>query len=191
MLKKNKNINKAVITDIDNILCEPLYNNILQEPSEVKFLYGVLPALKKLNDNDIPVYLVSNQFNVGEGKYTEEHFLNILDIIGDIISNFKIKVIECYYCTEPDGVMEKPNPTMINQLKNDFNLNDKDVFLISNNLIDIEAGNLGQCKTILLSKKHNGDYNNISKIVNTPLYVTKSFIDASNLVTQYPNIYGY
>lgn len=150
---------KAVFLDRDGTIVED--TGYLHEIINIKFLPGVVEAIKSLNENGYKVIVVTNQAGVARGYFDEDAVREVNGFIQQSLSREGAFIDGIYYCPHhAEGVIEeyrkdcycrKPNPGMIEKAACDFNVDLKLSFMIGDNTTDAEAGIRAGCRTVLLS----------------------------------------
>lgn len=115
-----------------------------------EWIPGAFEVIKKANDSNISVVIVTNQSGIARGYYEESDVWRLhgqvnhqLNIGGAFIDSF-------YYCPDyPDAVIDayrvkvplgrKPDPTMLSRAIRQHNLDPKKALLIGDQQTDIEA----------------------------------------------------
>ena len=194
-IKKNKikNLNyfyktKAVFLDRDGVIN---YEN--SEPKNLKnfkIFPSALIAIKKLNDNKIPCFIVSNQSGLAKGQFNLSEFFKVifkldkkLSEIGAYVDDFLIcpHFTKLKYTNTNESFFSnhrKPNPGMIKTLSKRYGINMKKSFMIGDSDRDILAGKKAGLKTILVASPKIKDY----KLNIYPNYKKNNLYDAVNLV---------
>lgn len=150
--------NKAVFLDRDGTINEEM--GYINHASRFKIFSFVPEAIKILNQCGYLAIIVTNQSGIARGYFDEELVKSIHGTLEEEISRQSGKINKIYYCphhpTEGiDGYRKncncrKPKPGMIEQAKEEFNINLKASFMIGDRYKDIEFGkNLG-LKTIMV-----------------------------------------
>lgn len=143
---------RAVFLDRDGTLIED--RDYLRRPEEVKILTGVPEALRKLQDADFFLIIVTNQSGVGRGYFTlddvervHQHIIREFAVFGVIFRKF-------YVAPEaPDQPSHgrKPSPQFLFDARDQFSLDLAKSFMVGDKLIDLECGwNAGVKRSILV-----------------------------------------
>jgi D-glycero-D-manno-heptose 1,7-bisphosphate phosphatase len=152
-------LKKAVFLDRDGTFIED--TGYVGEIERVKFLPGVVEAIKLLNTNRFTVIVVTNQAGVARGYFSEEDVEKVNNHIQKSLAGEGAVIDSFYYCPHHvDGVIEeyrgdcynrKPNPGMLEEAARDFHIDLKRSFIIGDNVTDVEAGHRAGCRGILLA----------------------------------------
>lgn len=156
-------VEPAVFLDRDNTLIANTGD--LGEPSRVRLLDGVAPALIKLRDAGYRLIVVTNQGGVARGKFTEADVDAVHQRIAQLLADAHGRrnlIDRFYYCPyHPQGAIDeyrrdhswrKPHPGMILQASRDMELDLRRSWLIGDHQRDVAAGRAAGCQTILVSK---------------------------------------
>ena len=132
---------------------------------------NIQDAIKKLNKNKIPCFIVSNQSGLAKGEFSLVELLKIISNLDTYLSKNKAYIDDFLIC--PHFInnkkykntnisffsnYRKPNPGMITTLANKYNIDLKKSFMIGDSDIDILAGKRAGLKTILIKSPKIKDY---------------------------------
>ncbi|MGR3764572.1 D-glycero-alpha-D-manno-heptose-1,7-bisphosphate 7-phosphatase [Rossellomorea sp. NS-SX7] len=147
---------KAVFLDRDGVINEVKSKRVkfVNKPEQFYFLEGVKEAVKLLTDEGYQLFVVTNQGGVGLGYLSHEHLQSIHDyMVGELeTAGGKIHEVSCCTHKPHEGcACRKPEPGMILELSEKYNLDLSSSFMIGDREPDIEAGRKAGCKTILIT----------------------------------------
>lgn len=153
---------RVVFLDRDNTLnidTGHVYKNLQALP-------GVSGAIKKLNDADSIVIVVSNQSGIARGYYTRERMLLETHKFFDSLKPARIDAY--FYC--PHGPWEnctcrKPKPGLFRQAIDSMHLDTSDMWVVGDKVSDMIAGIIVGCKPLLIGR----DVSNLAQAVNVIL----------------------
>lgn len=145
----------AVFLDRDGVLNPHIPGGYLLSAEELVVLPGVAQAVRRLNDRDLPVIVISNQQGVGKGLMTRTDLLAIEKRLEDALRREAgARIDRCYYCTDLAGTQSshrKPEPGMLIEAAQDFGLTLSETVFAGDSRTDIQAGHAaGVGATILL-----------------------------------------
>lgn len=180
-LKKNLNLakkklnkytqNKAVLLDRDGVLNKD--KGYIYKVKDFKILNGVEKAIKLLNDKKYFTIVITNQSGIGRGFYTEKDLEKLHNFFQKKLKKQNAIINKFYFCPfhETGGIgkykkksfFRKPNPGMLLQSINDFNLDKKKCFMIGDKLTDKQAALRAGIK--FYYKKNISFFNQIKKII--------------------------
>lgn len=160
-------MNKAVFLDRDGVINEDTV--YLHEKKFLKFYPESIKALSELSDTDYKIIVVTNQSGIGRGLYTEEEYnafkKEYIDELAGA-SDGRIRIDGIYYCPHhsTEGVgkyrikckCRKPEPGMLLQAQQDYNISLPESYMIGDKRSDIAAGKAAGCKTILVKTGYAG-----------------------------------
>ncbi|MBI2671670.1 HAD family hydrolase [Candidatus Woesearchaeota archaeon] len=148
----------GVITEIESYK-QGDESKFLLKKEDIKIIPGSIEAVKRLNDKNIVIIVISNQPQIAKGLATK---LQIDEINEEIKRLFKENgaVIDAIYCCphHPKGSIKeysltcncrKPEPGMILKAAKDYNIDLSRSYVIGDRISDIKAGNLAGCKTTI------------------------------------------
>lgn len=105
---------RAVFLDRDGVLNVYLPGDYVKSPDELVLLPGIPEAVRRLNDADFPIYLISNQRGVARGLMTDADLRAVDDALREQLAEVAGATIGMsYYCTDAHGPRRKPEPGML------------------------------------------------------------------------------
>src|ERR1700690_655687 len=142
----------AVFLDRDGVLIEE--RNYLHRVEDVVLLNGVAPALRRLADAGLKLFVVSNQSGVGRGYFTLADVERVNEHLRRELARAGVRFEKIYIAPEgpdqPSGG-RKPSPQFLFDARDEFILNLVESFMVGDKLIDLECGwNAGVKKSILV-----------------------------------------
>ena len=149
---------KAFFFDRDGTLIRD--KNYICEFSEVEIFPFSAEALKIVeHKNYIPIG-ITNQSSIARGICTEEQVKTIHKKLMFYFKTKEINVVRIYYCPfhvdgiikkyKKENVCRKPEPGMILNASEDYNINLADSYMVGDSTKDIIAGINAGCKTALV-----------------------------------------
>jgi D-glycero-D-manno-heptose 1,7-bisphosphate phosphatase len=131
----------AVFLDRDGVINENR-SDYVRCWEQLKFIDGVLPALKRLADREIMVIVVTNQSVIGRGLLSETDARAINLRLADEVILYGGRLTGIYVCPHhPDAhcSCRKPAPGMLLQAASDWEIDLSRSYLVGDALTDIEA----------------------------------------------------
>ena len=136
----------------------------ISDPKKVKLIESSCLFIKKCNDANIPVIVVTNQSGIARGYFTWDDFSNIEKVIREFLKRQNIFLDMVCACGYYKGGKEKykrdkelwrkPHPGMINEAAIKLKINLSKSWIVGNSFSDIEAGrNAGLEGGIFLNKE--------------------------------------
>jgi len=164
-MASNKTLKKAAFLDRDGVLIPDIGH--LTNPAQLQLLPGVSEAVKKLNDRQVPVVVVTNQSVVGRGLCSEEELEDIHLALRDLLSIDEAHITRFYFCPHHpsaavgvyriDCECRKPKPGMLWQAAQELGINLAGSVMVGDNYTDIQAGSSVGCRTVLISDTHDSE----------------------------------
>lgn len=152
---------KAIFLDRDGTINKE--KNYLYKIEDFKFIPGMPDAIKRWNDLNYLVIVVTNQAGVARGYYTEEDVKILHTYINDELQMYSAWIDKFYYCphhpTEGNGKYlricncRKPNTGLLEQAIKEFDIDISQSFLFGNSKSDLDAGEKLNIKSFLVDGK--------------------------------------
>lgn len=180
--RKSYKMKPAIFLDRDGTINREI--GYLSEPEKFELLPNALAGLKKMQDMDYRLVIVTNQAGIGLGYFTKEDFYRVNKKMLTQISKAGITLDKIYFCphSKADNCpCRKPEISLILRAKEDLNLDLSHSFFIGDNQIDIETGDRAGMKTILIQSDINPDQSNLAI---TPDFIAKDLLEAADFILQ-------
>lgn len=185
---------KTVFLDRDGTLIDEI--EYLSKSSQIHLLPKVADGIKRLNDDNAVLIVVSNQPVIARGLATIKDVKLINDTLVAMLNKKHAYVNAIYFCPHhpnthhpdiPPGAMKyrvkcecrKPKLGMLKKAVEDFNINLENVFIIGDSTRDIKAGKDLGIQTILVETGSRGQ-DNIYSV--KPDYVASDFSHAVDII---------
>lgn len=143
---------KSVFLDRDGtLIVDKVY---LNDPDQIEYLPGVFTALRELRDAGFTFFVATNQSGVPRGIVQIKNLLEIHRRIRFAFSEQGVDILDFYYApyhTDYNHIMRKPNPGMLLQAAQEYNVSLGESWMIGDRMTDVEAGLRAGTKTVLLS----------------------------------------
>ncbi len=158
---------KAVFLDRDGVINTEI--NFLHKKEDLELIEGSAEAIKMLNDNGWPVFIITNQPVVARGYCTEEDTREVDAHLKKMLAEKGAKIVRTYYCPhhptkgdDPKYTREcecrKPKPGMILAAQHHFGIEDlSECYMVGDRTGDILTGERAGCKTIIVGTGYGGD----------------------------------
>ena len=148
--------NKAVFFDRDGIVNLKLYNDYVKNIDEFIFLDDFFDTFKIVKSMGFLAFLVTNQQGIGKGLFTESDLKEIHTYLQNQLAErtgFKFDEISF----APNLAIEndfrrKPNPGMILELMQKYNISPSKAIMIGDSYSDILAAKNAGIRSIQISK---------------------------------------
>jgi D-glycero-D-manno-heptose 1,7-bisphosphate phosphatase len=154
---------KCLFLDRDGVINED--RGYVHNVEDFVFKAGIFELCKDYVSKGFIIIVVTNQSGIGRGYYTEEDFHVLTDWMKQQFLNEGITLTDVFYCPyHPDGLGKykedsfnrKPNPGMILEAAEKYNIDLKNSVLIGDRETDMEAGKrAGVGKNILYREPNN------------------------------------
>lgn len=138
------NVEAGYITDLANLNLMP----------------GAAAAIKRLNDQGVPVILATNQSGPARGYYDEAWVLTLNQTVAAMLEAEGARLDAQYYCPHhPEGVVpaytqachcRKPETGMLDQAARDHGIDLSRSYMIGDKSTDVEVGQRAGCRSVLL-----------------------------------------
>ena len=143
---------RAVFLDRDGTL--NVEKDYLCDPEKLELFPSVGAALKRLQDANFVLIVVTNQSGIGRGYYTEADMHRVNERLVAMLASEGVRVAKVYFSPEaPDqpSRTRKPSPEMLFDARDEFAVDISRSFMIGDKLIDLECGwNAGIQQSILV-----------------------------------------
>lgn len=149
---------KALFLDRDGVINRE--KNYVFRIRDFEFMEGIFEVLQHFQSLGYLLIVITNQAGIGRGYYSESDFCLINNWMLRQFKIHKIYISKVYYCPyhptfglgkyKKDAFCRKPNPGMILEAKNEFNIDLSKSILIGDKISDIEAGINSGIKTNVL-----------------------------------------
>lgn len=158
-------MNKALFIDRDGVINADKVHVYRKEQFE--FTEGIFDLCRKYSDAGYLILVITNQAGIAKGFYTEADFQILMSWMIKEFENHSVKITKAYYCPHhPDFTgrcdCRKPEPGMILEAIEEFNLDISSCVLIGDKESDLEAGRRAGIpeNSMLLISGIPGDYQN-------------------------------
>ena len=184
----------AVFLDRDGTVNEQM--GYINHISRFHLLPDAASAIKLLNDNDVPVIVVSNQSGLARGYFPEELLDEVNDKMDKLLAEQGAKINGLYFCPHhPEAKEEKyrqtcdcrkPKIGMLVQAADELNLDLARSFMVGDRWSDIKCAHKAGCTPILvLTGYGRGDSQYIGPDQEIqPEYVAENLLDAVKCIMQ-------
>lgn len=157
---------KAIFLDKDGTLVDDIPFNV--EPRRITLCSGAGAALRLLSRLDYRFFVVSNQGGIAHGRFCEESMRVVADRLADLLFREELSLDGFYYCPHhPDGSVSayaiecrcrKPKPGMLLKAAAEHQIDLQSSWMIGDILHDVEAGNRAGCRTLLIDKGNETEW---------------------------------
>ncbi|MFC0559991.1 D-glycero-alpha-D-manno-heptose-1,7-bisphosphate 7-phosphatase [Halalkalibacter alkalisediminis] len=178
-------MNKAVFLDRDGVINEVLSSRVkfVNKPHEFFLLDGVAEAIRKLNEANIPTFVVTNQGGVGLGFMKEKGLLKVHEKMQEDLAAYGAKVDDIAYCPHKPKAgcaCRKPGSQMLEALAQKHQIDLTASIMVGDREPDIEAGKKVGCKTIFIGDEEediSGSSAVFSNLLSAIPWILDHFLD--------------
>jgi D-glycero-D-manno-heptose 1,7-bisphosphate phosphatase len=139
---------KALFLDRDGVI--NIDKGYVHRPDQIEFVEGIFELCRAAQERGLLLVVITNQAGVARGLYTEEDVHALHGWLAEQFVQHALRIERFYYCPyhpehgigryKRDSDMRKPNPGMIVQARDDFEIDLKSSVLIGDKDSDIAAG---------------------------------------------------
>ena len=177
----------AAFLDRDGVINDQ--TAFVNKPDDFRLLPGAAAAIRRLNEAQISVVVVTNQGGIALGYLTEADLTAIHDRMAELLAEERAHVDKIYFCphypagTIPEYTKEcpdrKPGIGMLERARKELGIDLARSFLVGDATTDILAGLRAGCTTILV---HTGQAGTDGKEVAEPDFTVKDLPAAVHLI---------
>lgn len=146
---------KAIFLDRDGVI--NVDKSYVCKKEDFEFVTGVFESLRYFQSLGYILLVVTNQSGIGRGYYSEDDFSALTSFMIKELKKEDITIDKVYHCSstpEDNLSCRKPNPGMLLDGKEDFNIDMENSWMIGDKKSDIEAGSrAGINNTIYIGNK--------------------------------------
>ncbi len=115
----------------------------LSDPKQVELIPSVVPALQKLQQNHIQIFLVTNQSGIGRGYFQKQDLLACHKELENQLMSYNVKILDMAYCPhspEENCACRKPHLGMWEYLQKKYQLDPLQCAMIGDKKEDVLFG---------------------------------------------------
>jgi len=154
-------MNSILFLDRDGVINKKR-EDYVKNIQEFEFLPGIFDAIKKINDLDISIIVITNQSVINRKLVSENQLNEIHEFMQQTMKEKSCKILKIYFCPhhpKEKCTCRKPNTGMIEQAIEDYNIDLSNTLLIGDSNSDIEAAKKMRIRSIKLET--NGNLNDL------------------------------
>ncbi|GAB3540416.1 D-glycero-alpha-D-manno-heptose-1,7-bisphosphate 7-phosphatase [Spirosoma fluminis] len=180
----------AIFLDKDGTLIPDIPYNA--DPGLITLYPETGPALQRLQRVGYQLLVVSNQAGVAKGYFSEDALEAVFNRLNELLSPFAVKLDGFEYCpNHPAGTVEayaidcdrrKPKPGMLFDAARTYAIDLSASWMIGDILNDVEAGNRAGCRSILVDRGHETEWQ--SGPYRTPTSIVKNLEEAATVILE-------
>jgi len=188
----------AAFLDRDGVINQMVYypeHGIVDSPFTFKqfnLMPGVGYSLRRLERLGYKLIVISNQPGIAKGHFTEETFEKISHKMRMELEKYDVKLDGEYYCLHHPSAKRlvyrlncecrKPKPGLILKAAKEHNIDLAGSLMIGDGLVDVKAGKLVGCTTILIGSVNSLLTRLMKDLDAEPDFVVHSIDEVANLV---------
>jgi len=178
---------KAVFLDRDGTI--NVASGYVKKTNEFKLYQFAGEAIRKLNDSNYLVIVVTNQSGINRGYYTEETLDLIHKKMRKELKKSGAYINKIYYCPskpEENSIRRKPQPGMIFEAKKEFAIDLKESYIIGDKITDIQLGLTSGVNPILVKTGEGQESIKLLDIISRKkqIIVKKNLLKAVNYILE-------
>jgi D-glycero-D-manno-heptose 1,7-bisphosphate phosphatase len=136
-------MNKALFIDRDGVI--NVDKGHVYHSEDFEFIEGIFELCRQYLAEDFIIVVITNQAGIAKGIYTEADYLRLTDWMIGQFKNNGVTISKVYHCPHYPDITgpcqcRKPNPGMILEAIEEFNLDISECVLIGDKDTDLEAG---------------------------------------------------
>lgn len=172
---------RAVFLDRDGTIAEE--NGYVNDLGRFAVFPFAAAAIRRLNEAEVPVIVITNQSGVARGFFPEELVHRVHEKMAAELAAGGARVDGIYYCPHISAdkcECRKPLPGMLTQAAREHSLGLAGSFLVSDRFADLEMGEKAGCRSILVMTGYGrGEYAwNRTRWPGLPDHVAENLTDA-------------
>jgi len=175
----NNDKQKAVFIDRDGVINKEV--GYLHKIEDFEFIDGVFDACKHFQTMGYQLVVITNQSGIARDYYSEEDFHTITKWMLEQFSGQGVNILDVFFCPHgPDSTCEcrKPQPGMLLEARDKFDIDMKNSWMIGDKEADVQAANAaGIDNTILVKSGHIIDEAN-----SKAKFILKSIKDSIQII---------
>lgn len=149
------------------------------DPEKVELMPGAGSAIRRLNDADLPVVIVTNQSGIARGYFTPSRLEEIHQRMNEMLKAHGARVDAIYHCPHhpADGCnCRKPETEMFETAARDHDLHLERSYMVGDRIMDIEAARRVGARGVLIPS-HTGRWEH-ARLPLDPDYLASDLPDA-------------
>jgi D-glycero-D-manno-heptose 1,7-bisphosphate phosphatase len=152
--------NKAAFFDRDGTINVDTVHTYKTE--ELRFIAGVPELIRRCNDEDFLVIVITNQSGIARGLFTEADMLKFHEYMNRRLHNeYGAHIDAFYFCPHHpdfsgDCGCRKPKPGLIQQAIRDFNICVEQSVMFGDSDSDVKAATAAGVRAVLINSLHVG-----------------------------------
>ncbi len=174
------NRQKAIFLDRDGVINKEV--GYLHKSKDFEFIDGVFEACKYFQTLEFKLIVITNQSGIARGYYQEEDFHTLTKWMLAQFTNQGINILDVFFCPHgPESTCKcrKPQPGMLLEARDKFDIDMANSWMIGDKEADVGAANAsGINNTILVKSGHD-----IDEVNSKAKFILKSIKDSTQIIT--------
>ena len=153
---------RFVLLDRDGTLI--VEKNYLSDPDEVELIPGAAAALKRLQEANWGLCLLTNQSGIARGYFDERRLTEVHQRLAQLLTEFGVRLDGIYVCPHgPDDQCDcrKPQPGLAQQAVAEHRFDPREAWVVGDKEADVGLGHAVGARSILVrsgyGKSHEAD----------------------------------
>jgi D-glycero-D-manno-heptose 1,7-bisphosphate phosphatase len=171
---------KIIFLDRDGVINKEV--GYLYQTQDFEFIDGVFESCKYFQALGYKLIIITNQSGIARGYYQEKDFRALTKWMLIQFENQDVNILDVFFCPHgPDSTCKcrKPQPGMLLDARNKYDIDMANSWMIGDKEADISAANAaGINSTILVKSGHNIDEAN-----SKAKFILKSIKDSTQIIT--------
>ena len=171
---------KVVFLDRDGVINKEV--GYLHKSKDFKFIGGVFEACHFFQKLGYNLIVITNQSGIARGYYQEEDFHTLTKWMLEQFANRSVDMLDVFFCPHgPESICKcrKPQPGMLLEARDKFDIDMENSWMIGDKEADVDAASAaGITNTILVKSGRNTD-----GITSRAKFVLKSIKDSIQIIT--------
>jgi len=155
----SNNKQKAVFLDRDGVINKEV--GYLHKSEDFEFIDGVFTACRHFQTLGYKLIIITNQSGIARGYYQQQDFHQLTEWMLAQFDDQGVDILDVFFCPhgpESDCECRKPQPGMLIEARDKFDIDMENSWMIGDKEADISAANAaGISNTILVKSGHKFD----------------------------------
>ncbi len=176
---------KLIILDRDGVINKE--REWVQTPQQFEFIDGAIEAIVRFKQAGYLTAIATNQSHIGRGRMTADDLTAVHDKMLAELRRHGGNIDRIVYCSGYDDKdpRRKPNPGMLLELLQYFDVRGEETVFIGDYARDMQAGDRAGCHLIMVKNKHGeGEYRHMAPELKAKTAYAENLLAACQLIEQ-------